>query len=201
MGTQSCRKTGSVWHCIQEPVTINAPSRNCRLRHGVQLRVGRNKLSAFKALYAAHRERKSISIDANIRMNANDTNKNSKLIYPELSYVITGICFDAHNRLGRFSREKQYCDEIESKLKELKIPYKREYQIVKSGNQLDFLVENKIILEIKAKRIILKEDFYQLQRYLQASGMKLGLMVNFRNRYLKPIRIVRIDTEAKNKFQ
>jgi GxxExxY protein len=133
-------------------------------------------------------------------MHTNDTNKNRKLIYPELSYVITGICFEVHNKLGRYAREKQYADLLEEKLKEIKIPYKREFKIDKTGNVVDFLIDNKIILEIKVKPLILKDDYYQSQRYLQTSNKKLALLVNFRNRYLKPIRVIKIDTNAKNKF-
>ncbi|PIU75306.1 MAG: GxxExxY protein [Candidatus Portnoybacteria bacterium CG06_land_8_20_14_3_00_39_12] len=131
-------------------------------------------------------------------MHTNDTNK--KLIYPELSYLIAGICFEAHNQLGRYARERQYCDFVEKRLKELKIQFSREYIVGKTGNKIDFLLDDKIILEVKAKRFILKEDYYQLQRYLQILDKKLGLLVNFRNRYLKPIRIVKIDTNAKSKF-
>jgi len=127
-------------------------------------------------------------------------NKNNKIIYPELSYTITGICFNIHNEDGRFLREKQYGDKVEKKLNEVGLVYKRELIIGESGNVVDFLIENKIILEIKAKRIIEKEDFYQMQRYLQSTRIKLGLIVNFRNRYLKPVRVIRIDTDAKNKF-
>lgn len=133
-------------------------------------------------------------------MNTNHTNKNGKLIFPELSYLITSICFAAHNALGRFSREKQYCDLIEQKLKELRLPYKREHEVPGSGNIADFIIDDKIILEIKAKRLISKEDFYQIQRYLQSLDRQLGLLINFRNRYLKPIRVIRIDTDVRKKF-
>ncbi|MEK7124101.1 MAG: GxxExxY protein [Patescibacteria group bacterium] len=136
-------------------------------------------------------------------MSTNYTNKNTnsdeKLIYPDLSYILTGIFFDIHNKYGRFAREKQYCDLIEQKLKDLKIDYNREHGIG-DGNIIDFLIDSKIILEIKAKRLVEKEDFYQLQRYLQFSKKRLGLIVNFRNRYIKPVRIVRIDTDARRKF-
>ena len=134
-------------------------------------------------------------------MNTNYTNEEkSKLIHPELSYTLTGICFDVHNKLGRFSREKQYCDLIEKELTKENVPYLREYRIENTGNIVDFLIEDKIVLEIKAKTLILKDDFHQTQRYLQSLNKKLGLLVNFRNRYLKPIRIVRIDTDKRNKF-
>ena len=104
-------------------------------------------------------------------MHANDTNrKMRKIIYPELSYALTGICFNVHNELGRYEREKQYGDLLEEKLKEVKIPYKREFRIEKTGNTVDFLVDDKIIVELKAKPLILKEDYYQTQRYLQATN-------------------------------
>ncbi len=131
-------------------------------------------------------------------MHTNDTNK--KLIYPKLSYLLTGICFEVHNTLGRYSREKQYAGAIEERLINLSIPYEKEWEIPNTGNKVDFLIDKKIILEIKAKRFITRDDYYQAQRYLQASDIRLGLLVNFRNRYLKPARIVRIETSAKNKF-
>jgi len=131
-------------------------------------------------------------------MHTNNTNK--KIIYSELSFKINGACFKVHNQLGRYSREKQYCDLLEEEFKKLHIFYIREFKIKKTSNITDFLIDNKIILEAKAKKAILREDYYQIQRYLQASHCKLGLLVNFRNRYLKPVRIIRIDTNIKRKF-
>ncbi|MFH0755119.1 MAG: GxxExxY protein [bacterium] len=105
-----------------------------------------------------------------------------KVLYPELSYVLVGILFSTHNELGHFAREKQYNDLIENKLKETKILYKREYKISESGNVLDFMIDNKIILETKSTRIITREHYRQIQNYLQITGLKLGILVNFGNR-------------------
>ena len=133
-------------------------------------------------------------------MHANDTNNTNKVIYPELSYTITGICFSVHNDLGRYAREKQYGDEVERRLKEAGLPYERELTIGGTGNVIDFMIDRKMILEVKAKRMVTKEDYFQIQRYLQTFNIKIGLLVNFRDKYIKPIRIVKIDTSAKHKF-
>lgn len=115
------------------------------------------------------------------------------LIYPALSYKITGLLFKAHNMLGRYCKEKQYQDIIAELLKKEGINFEREKRIPVSeevkGNQVDFIIEDKIILECKAKPFIRKEDYYQTLRYLKASRKKLGLLVNFRNKFLRPKRI------------
>ena len=120
-----------------------------------------------------------------------------KILYSQLSYKITGLCFQVHNELGRFAREKQYADRLEQLLKSNEIKYKREARIpFKSqndkitGNIVDFLVENKIIIECKARRVITKQNYYQTQRYLKAANIKLGMIVNFNERYLKPRRVI-----------
>ena len=117
-----------------------------------------------------------------------------KIIYPELSYKITGLLFKAHNQLGRYCKEKQYQDIIEELFKKRNVNFEREKEIPISenvcGNKADFIIENKIILECKAKSFITKQDYYQLLRYLKTSDMRLGLLVNFRNRHLRPKRIL-----------
>jgi len=117
----------------------------------------------------------------------------AKLLHPELSYQIVGICFDVHNELGRFAREKQYGNSIEIRLKESKLNFNRELRNSESGNIFDFIIEDKIILELKSKDLVTKLDYFQLQRYLHSSGVELGILVNFRNKYLRPKRILKID--------
>lgn len=124
----------------------------------------------------------------------------AEIIHKELSYLINGLLFKVHNELGRYCREKQYGDAFETLLKSENIDFEREKALPmemidnQSTNKADFIVRGEVVIEFKAKPIILKEDYYQTQKYLQASGHKLGLIVNFRNKYLKPIRIIRIDS-------
>ncbi len=125
---------------------------------------------------------------------ATNTTVNQKVLHPELSYLITGILFDTHNKLGQYAREKQYGDLIEEKLKTAKIPYKRELGVANSGNILDFLIDDKVVLELKTERILTKDNYRQIQNYLQQTKIKLGLLVNFRPKYLKPVRVIRIDS-------
>ena len=117
-----------------------------------------------------------------------------KVIYPELSYLINGILFDVKKELGQYAREKQYGDLLEKKLKEKGILYKREVSVGNTGNIIDFLIDDKIVVELKAVRFVTKDNFRQIQNYLQQTQIKLGLLVNFRDKFLKPARIIRIDS-------
>ena len=124
------------------------------------------------------------------------SNVANKILYPELSYKITGLLFKTHSSLGRFCREKQYCDFFENLLKEKSFSYERKFLInllnpdSPKGNRADFFIENSILINFKAKNFITKEDYIQAQRYLQNSEIKLGIIVNFRNSHLKPKRVL-----------
>ena len=72
-------------------------------------------------------------------------------------------------------------------------------RIAEPGNIIDFVVANKIAIELKAKRALLPEDFRQVQNYLQAGGIKLGLLINFRGNYLKSVRILRLEPKSMKK--
>ena len=83
------------------------------------------------------------------------------LIYPELSYRITGVLFRVHSKLGRYCKERQYQDVVEKLLREEGFNFEREKKLPISseigGNQVDFVIENKILIECKAKPFIIKK--------------------------------------------
>ena len=66
--------------------------------------------------------------------------------------------------LGEYAREKQYGDLLEKKLKEKKISYGREIAISNTGDIVDFLIDNKIIIELKTVRFLQKiiSDKYKI---------------------------------------
>ena len=120
-----------------------------------------------------------------------------KVLYKELSYKINGFVFKFHKELGRYRNEKQYCDYFEKLLKQEKIRYVREYQFIDNQYGLnkircicDFIIDDKIIVEFKAKNFISKEDYYQAKRYLVTLNLELAIVVNFRQYRLSPKRIL-----------
>jgi len=127
------------------------------------------------------------------------------IIYQELSYKITGLLFETQNFLGRYRNEKQYGDFLENLLKEKNVHYKREERLDKSfpgeksgRNICDFIIEDKIIVELKTIGFLDKESYFQIKRYLASSNLILGILVNFRQKYLKPRRILNSELLKKN---
>ncbi|MFA4941495.1 MAG: GxxExxY protein [Patescibacteria group bacterium] len=120
-----------------------------------------------------------------------------KVAHKELSYKITGLLFKTHKELGHFRSEKQYADYFEKLLKREKIKYAREYKFEdhQYGQEkirciCDFIVDDKIVLEFKAKNFITKEDYYQAKRYLITLNLQLAIIVNFRQTRLAPKRVL-----------
>ena len=129
-----------------------------------------------------------------MRTNANTANK---IIYPALSYKIVGIGYRVQNSLGRFCREFQYARAFEEELKNEGLTYQREKYLplqkddkTIGKNWVDFVIEDKIAVDLKAKTFVDRNDYYQMQRYLKLCNLKLGLIINLQNKYLKPKRVL-----------
>ncbi len=122
----------------------------------------------------------------------------TNLIHKEESYKIIGICMEVHNNLGAGFLEIVYKDALEYEFKKAGILYQREKQytinykgiILPHKFYADFVVFDKIILEVKAIKSIASEHIAQAINYLKVSENKLALIVNFGEIRLYSKRIV-----------
>lgn len=130
-------------------------------------------------------------------MNGKTLNRKD-LLYPELSYQIIGVLFEVYNKLGPGYLEKYYYQTIENGLKEINLPYRAQVKlkILFKGREIyrfvDFIIDNKIILEIKKGERFLKDNIDQVYSYLRAMNLKLGILANFTKRGIQFKRIVNI---------
>jgi len=108
-------------------------------------------------------------------------------IHREESYKIMGESFEVYKQMGRGFLEAVYQECLEIELAEREIPFaaQRELRIAYKGRPLvqtykpDLICYGKIIVEIKAVSQIVDEHRAQIFNYLRATGMRLGLLVNF----------------------
>jgi len=119
------------------------------------------------------------------------------IIYPELSYQLMGILFKVHNKLGPNYQEKYYQRAIEAELRKQNVVYQREkmiklkYESEDIGKYfLDFVINDKIILEVKTDEFFRRKYLQQVLDYLSATNIKLSIVANFRKDRLFYKRIV-----------
>lgn len=130
----------------------------------------------------------------------NGINKYSEDKYPEqeLTRIIIGICMEVHRQLGHGFLEVVYQDALNHELKlngisfERKKKYTIDYKeiILSHFYVADFVIENKLILELKAQNGIVEEHYKQVINYLAASKNECGLLVNFGEPSLKFKRVI-----------
>ena len=119
--------------------------------------------------------------------------------YKVETYNIRGAIFAVHNELGNGFLERVYQDALELEFQERGIPYEREknIQVMYKGKPLgepyraDFVCYDKIIVELKAVEKLQGIHRAQVVNYLKATGMKIGLLVNFGEEFVNIERIVR----------
>jgi GxxExxY protein len=112
----------------------------------------------------------------------------TSLLYPELSYRVLGCCFAVYNCLGSHYREAVYHKALEVELTrqeigfESKKPIDLSYHGICIGQyELDLIIERSIILELKAVEVFHPQHLAQLIQYLEITGLKLGMLINFGN--------------------
>jgi GxxExxY protein len=119
------------------------------------------------------------------------------LIYPELSYKIVGCAYTVFNTLGGGHREAIYQKALGIEFINCGILFKGQqyYDLKYCGKPVgkgyfDFCVEEKIIVELKAKGQFTRANYDQMFKYLQESGLKLGLLIRFGEEQVFSRRVV-----------
>ena len=110
----------------------------------------------------------------------------SILLYGELTQKIIGAAMEVHRILGPGYLESVYEEALSHELQSRGILYERQraltvrYKSIIAGKYIaDLVIEDKVIIELKAIRSLTKTDEAQLLNYLRATGIRVGLLLNF----------------------
>jgi len=123
---------------------------------------------------------------------------NEQYLHSELTGKIIGCAIEVHKTLGNGFQEVIYQRALEIEMTRQGLAFSREHEMdifykgAKIGNRrVDFFVEEKVMVEIKA--LIQLEDVQLAQaiNYLEASGLEVGLLLNFGSRSLQFKRVMK----------
>ena len=120
-----------------------------------------------------------------------------KIIHHDESFKIVGAAMEVHGIIGCGFTEHLYQEALEEEFRLRNIPYEREKtlhvsykgKVLSKDFRPDFICYDKIIVELKAVDELIDEHFTQVYNYLKASGLQLGLLINFGNKSLEYKRI------------
>ncbi len=116
------------------------------------------------------------------------TNVMKKIVtpYDEWTYKVIGLAMTVHNEIGPGFSEEIYQRAMEVGMMSDKVPYNREFsiQVLFRGErvgkfELDFVVAKLVVVELKAVATLAPVYEQQLIAYLAASGLPVGLLINF----------------------
>ncbi|MBE9488965.1 MAG: GxxExxY protein [Bacteroidetes bacterium] len=122
----------------------------------------------------------------------------SNIFYKNESYSIVGALFDVYNSLGSGFAEIAYKDALEYEFKLRNINFQREKEFTVTYKDIilphkfyaDFVIFDKIILEIKSVENLNDKHIAQCINYLKVSNCKLAILANFHKDLLDHKRIV-----------
>jgi GxxExxY protein len=120
------------------------------------------------------------------------------VVYEDESANIVGAIFEVHKRLGIGLLEKVYQEALAIEFKHRNIPFVREkcfdvyYRDEKLDAQYiaDFVCYGKIIVELKSVSELTDVHKAQVRNYLSITNYELGILCNFNERYMVPIRVL-----------
>jgi GxxExxY protein len=131
----------------------------------------------------------------------------NKYDFDELSNIIIGIAIDVHKSLGPGFIESIYHNAMKRLLDLNNIKYDTEKEVavylnnyIVGKHRMDLIVKDNIVVELKAVEEISRTHIAQVISYLKASGLELGLILNFAKSKLE-IRRVILSKNLKSKFE
>jgi GxxExxY protein len=123
----------------------------------------------------------------------------SNYLYEEDTYKIIGALMEVHKNLGKGFSEIVYKDAFEYELNKINFFFEREKEYLVHYKEVilnhkfyaDFVVLNKIIIEIKSVNSLDEKHISQCLNYLHVSGHRLAILVNFNKTSLEYKRIIK----------
>lgn len=107
-----------------------------------------------------------------------------EILYKDLSYQTVGCIYEMYNQVGFGYREKHYQEILAEIFKVKKVKFNRELlgRLIFNGKiiarfYLDFLIDDKIVIELKVANDFYTQHINQIVSYLTANKLKLGLLV------------------------
>ncbi len=124
--------------------------------------------------------------------------KKEDFLLKEETYKIIGLAMEVYKTLGKGFLEIVYKDALEIEFNLAGIPFDREKQfkidykgiILKRFYTADFVIYDKIIIEVKSQKEVIGENYKQTINYLAVSKLNIGLILNFGEDSLKFKRVI-----------
>lgn len=120
-----------------------------------------------------------------------------ELIEAELSHRIIGCCIEVHRMLGRGFLEKVYEEAVAVEFSRTGLAFERQKLVVVyyadqpvGEHRLDFIVETRVVLELKACRALEDVHFAVARSYLKVTGCTLALVINFSQPKVEVRRVI-----------
>lgn len=122
----------------------------------------------------------------------------TELLFKEECYKVVGACMAVHRELGNGFLESVYQEALTIEFQKQGIPFIREkvIPVIYKGIELhgafkaDFICYNSIIVELKALSALTTDHSSQVLNYLKATGLRVGLLINFGTASLQHQRYV-----------
>ena len=123
---------------------------------------------------------------------------NKEFVFKDETFAIIGACYEVQSTLGEGFLEAVYAEALSLEFRERNIPFEKEKElrisykdkILEKKYVADFVCYSSVVIELKALSALTSQHESQLINYLKATGIRVGLLINFGESSLKYKRLV-----------